>query len=76
MGTDEARSFLEYLAKLRADAEAALLVVAPPVVLHTSDLSSPALRDLVELVEIGLAVAWPRGLDERIARIILRDRTP
>ena len=74
LGTDQERSFLEYASKLRADAATASLVAAPDVESHTSSLSSSALRDLVELVEMGLAVAWPKGLDERIARLILRDR--
>ena len=75
LGTDQERSFLECTAKLRADLEAAQTVVAPSVVSYTSDLSSSALRDLVELVEMGLTVAWPSGLDARIARLILRGRS-
>ena len=56
------------------DKRPAAPAVDPVVESHTSSLSSSAFRDLVELVEMGLAVAWPSGLDERIARFILRDR--
>ena len=56
------------------DKRPAAPAVDPVVESNTSNLSSSALGDLVELVEMGLVVAWPKGLDERIARLILRDR--
>ena len=39
-----------------------------------SDLTSTALQDLLEIADCGIAVCWPRGLDARIARIILDRR--
>ena len=42
---------------------------------YTTDLDSDTLLDLLEIEELGSAVSWPSGLDARIARIILRDRS-
>ena len=36
--------------------------------------STIELEDLLDLHDAGLPVAWPRGLDPRVARTILRNR--
>ena len=51
----------------------ALALDAP--ITYTTDLDSDTLLDLLEIEELGSAVSWPSGLDARIARIILRDRS-
>ena len=40
------------------------------------DLDIEALRDLLELSCCGLSVAWPQGVDQRIARLIVDQRLP
>ena len=53
-------------------AEATAQEAAPAPV--QSDLEDEVLRDLLELDQIGAGVAWPNGLDARIARLVLNDR--
>ena len=49
-------------------------VTGPPPAEHTSDLESDTLQDLLDLEELGYGVAWPCGLDSRIAKLILKQR--
>ena len=72
LGDDWTRSFI-------ARQEAQELVTDVPVPLpeaaYSSELSSEALRDLIELSDLGGGVAWPPGLDTRVAAIILSHRS-
>ena len=76
LGSYWEQSFIEYNANLVSgtDTETAQQAIAPNEASFTSDLPSSAISDLLELVEFGIAVTWPSGLDERVARIILRER--
>ena len=79
LGQEWERSYRKFDASLRAQTSAASLrtddAMAPPSDNFESALPTAELQDLLELSEAGLGVAWPRGLDQRIARIILRQRT-
>ena len=48
--------------------------ITPSDTKHSSDLQTPAIIDLLERAECGIAVKWPSGLDERVAKIIQRKR--
>ena len=65
-------SYLAHADRQQAEAVAALLLVAPGPAPH-SELSSDRLEDLLDLAELN-SVAWPPGLDARIARQILASR--
>ena len=56
----------------RRPAASAVVVADLPPVEYSSDLDSDTLLDLLDLEELGSGVAWPCGLDSRIAKLILR----
>ena len=77
LGDEWERSFLDYRADLqrRTSAKASQQTEEPRKEGYSSNVATPDLRDLLELEETGIAVTWPRGLDARVARIIIHERT-
>ena len=41
---------------------------------HESEMSTDELTEMIDLVASGLPVAWPKGLDERVANLIVTQR--
>ena len=50
------------------------LVAEPAQPIYTSEMSTDALKDLLEMESMGLMVAWPRGIDPRVAKSIILSR--
>ena len=68
-------SFRKYEAVLKRRTNIDPSIKAEPrTAAYESDTPSAQLRDLLDLTEAGLAVVWPPGLDQRIARILLHER--
>ena len=73
IGKEWQKSFLEFSSRNEVR-PAAFSIPEEEEEIHTSELETSAITDLIELVDMGLAVAWPGGLDERVARLILKHR--
>ena len=50
------------------------VIVEPAVPMYTSELSTEALTNLLELEEMGLMVAWPKGVDAIVAKSVILSR--
>ena len=53
---------------------APMVIDEPAQPMFTSELSTEALEDLVEMQGMGLTVAWPRGMDATVANVVIRNR--
>ena len=69
LGTAWEQSFQEYQATLRQRATSEhLLKVEPSPPPPSPEIDIDALKDLLELSDAGMAVAWPSGFDQLTAR--------
>ena len=74
LGDEQLQSFREFRQKQRA-CKTTATHVAPLPTQYSTEVDSETSKDLIEFEESGVGVSWPGGVDIRVAKIILLQRS-